>query len=96
MGEARHPLWGVDTHEIVRLDVDGDILGSISHRPVLNETPILGRIEVVGNIAPVSGGIVAFNGNIGTIKTVSGSLFSGVIAVNGAIGLVRLAATSAV
>ncbi|MCC7388909.1 MAG: hypothetical protein IT431_09080 [Phycisphaerales bacterium] len=80
----------MDTHEIVRLDVDRDILGPISHRPVLGLAPPLGWMSVVGSIDPQSGGVVAFGGDIDTVQTVTGGLTCDLLAIDGAIGSVQI------
>lgn len=100
LGKIRVQAWvkadilsgGIDTHEIVRLDVDGDVLGPISHRPV-SGNPTLGMLRVIGNIDPASGGVVAFDGNIGTIRTVSGNLLCDVLCLDGDIGSIDVGGT---
>lgn len=94
IGRVRLQLWvngdvteEIDVHEIVRADVDGDVLDSVSHRPVSGLTPSLGLFRVLGNVDPATGGIVAFAGSIAEVR-VFGDLTCDVIAIAGKIAKV--------
>lgn len=77
---------GIDVYTLVRFDVDGSILGPVSHRPDPAAPTNLGTIIVGGNVdTSGSGRIVAFGGSINRVQ-VGGELRAGVWATTGSIG----------